>query len=177
MKSYDAFLGSKRILAQDRGIEPGTVHAKLFDYQKIAVRRALCAGKFALFEECGLGKTLQQIEWARHVERHTAKPVLIFAPLAVAEQTAREAKMIGVPVYVAGGQKDIRARGIYVTNYQKLHLFDAQSFGGVVLDESSILKHHNGAYRTLLIDSFCRTPFKLCCTATPSPNDYMELGN
>lgn len=176
--NYTQFLSSKRLLARAHGLkEIPPIHDKLFNFQRDAVRRALEIGKIALFEECGLGKTIQQLEWSRHVVAHTGKPVIIFTPLAVAEQTVREAKLIDLDAHIARSKHDIAHNAIYVTNYQKLHLFDSSVFGGVVLDESSILKHEDGAYRNLLIESFALCPFKMCCTATPSPNDFMELGN
>jgi DNA modification methylase len=178
MTSYTQFLATKRILASAHGLgKLPEIHKQLFPFQRDAVLRALEFGKMALFEECGLGKTIQQLEWARHVAAHTGRPVIVFAPLAVAEQTVREAQLIDLEARIAKSKEDITNSSVYITNYQKLHLFDAGVFGGVVLDESSILKHHDGSYRTALIESFAQTPFKLCCTATPSPNDFMELGN
>ena len=178
MNSYTDFLASKRILAAASGFRKlPKLHPQLFPFQRDCVLRALEFGKMALFEECGLGKTIQQLEWAKHVVTHTNKPVLILAPLAVTEQTVREAKLVGANAVIGYSKELVFTPAIYVTNYQKLHLFECSVFGGVVLDESSILKHHEGAYRTQLIESFARTPFKLCCTATPSPNDFMELGN
>jgi DNA methylase/Helicase conserved C-terminal domain len=178
MDSYTQFLATKRILAQSQGLgKLPTIHDQLFPFQKDSVLRALEFGKMAMFEECGLGKTIQQLEWSRHVVDHTASPVIVFTPLAVAEQTIREGELIDLEVRLARSKDDLHGPGVYVTNYQKLHLFDCSVFGGVVLDESSILKHQDGHYRTALIDSFSQCPFKLCCTATPSPNDFMELGN
>jgi hypothetical protein len=116
------------------------------------------------------------LEWARVVAEHTSKPVLILAPLAVSQQFVREGNKFGVPVTLCSGHDDVRP-GVNVTNYQKLHKFDASVFSGVAIDESGILKNFNGATRTALIDAFSLTPFRLCASATPSPNDHTELGN
>lgn len=124
-----------------------------------------------------MGKTPQQLEWANHVVGKYNKPVLILAPLAVSKQTVREAEKFGIEAHVAIQQLDIDHPAIYVTNYEKLHHFDPSVFAGVVLDESSILKSFTGATRNQLIEMFANTPMKLCCTATPAPNDFMELGN
>ncbi|WP_302998199.1 SNF2-related protein [uncultured Alistipes sp.] len=151
----------------------------LFDFQKYCVKRALTAGKFALFEDCGLGKTIQQLEWADKVYRHIDRPVLILAPLSVIGQTIEEGKKFGYVVTELGltvFDQDL-APGIYITNYDNMENIDAYLFGGVVLDESSILKNFAGATRNQLIEDFRDTPYKLACTATPAPNDTIELCN
>lgn len=176
---YHAFLSSKRQSADIRGIEvqPEEINPRLFLFQKDIVRWALRLGKAALFEECGLGKTAQQLEWAKHVTRHTRGKVLILAPLAVAHQTIAEGKKFGIEVAYAHQQADIGDSSIIVTNYERLHLFQAEAFHGVVLDESSILKSFTGKTKQQIITAFESTPFKLACTATPAPNDHLELGN
>lgn len=151
----------------------------LFPFQKYCVRRALRAGRFAMFEDCGLGKTIQQLEWADKVQKHIDKPVLILAPLGVIGQTIKEGAKFGYEVIELGitvFDQDLKA-GIYITNYDNMENIDAYLFGGIVLDESSILKNFAGKTKQLLIDSFKDTPYKLCCTATPSPNDTTELCN
>lgn len=151
----------------------------LFPFQKYCVRRALKAGRFAMFEDCGLGKTIQQLEWADKVQKHIDKPVLILAPLGVIGQTIKEGAKFGYEVIELGVtvfDQDLKA-GIYITNYDNMENIDAYLFGGIVLDESSILKNFAGKTKQLLIDSFKDTPYKLCCTATPSPNDTTELCN
>ena len=177
-KTYDEFLKQKIIAAPESGfdIDPVILNRNLFDWQRDIVRWALKKGKAALFEDCGLGKTIQQLEFSAMVVRHTGKPVLIVAPLAVADQTRREGKKFGYNVQVCRTQKDA-TNGINITNYEMLEHFDASVFGGVVLDESSILKNYSGTIRNEIIDMFRETPYKLSCTATPAPNDYMELGN
>jgi DNA modification methylase len=174
--NYDDFILSKTKANPPCGFEPLPIIAPLFDWQKSVVRWAVKTGRAALFEECGLGKTLQQLEWARQVSEHTQSPVLILTPLAVAQQTNREAARFGIPVSVVESQSEVGARGIFITNYEKLEHFDTSKFSGVVLDESSILKAFTGKTRIALTESFARTPYRLCCTATPSPNDYTEFG-
>lgn len=145
----------------------------MFDFQKFIVHRALKAGKYAIFADCGLGKTLMQLEWANQVNKHTGKPVLILAPLAVSGQTIEEGKKFHIDVCkYDGGNSPIQ-----ISNYEQLENIDCSIFSGIVLDESSILKNFEGATKKLLIDLFADTPYKLACTATPSPNDPMELGN
>lgn len=178
MTDYEKFLESKKQTAISSGFEKPreAMCGKLFDWQKDIVYWALKKGRAALFEDCGLGKTAQSLEWAQSVSDYCGKPVLIVCPLAVAEQTKREGVKFGFEVTVCRKQADVRP-GINVTNYEMLEHFDASVFGGVVLDESSILKNYSGKMRTEIIDMFQDTPYKLSCTATPAPNDYMELGN
>ena len=117
-----------------------------------------------------------QLSWASEVAQHEGKPVLILAPLAVSAQTVAEGQRFGIPVHLCEKAEDVMP-GINITNYEKLDRFDTSVFAGVVLDESSILKSFTGKVRTQLIESFSRTPYRLACTATPAPNDFMELGN
>jgi superfamily II DNA or RNA helicase len=174
---YDEFLSSKRIRIEPYPVKvAGGLHPILFSFQAAIVERALQLGRMAIFSDCGTGKTLMQLEWAHFVAQHTAKPVLILTPLAVAEQTRAECTKLRYDAVVAESQEGVRD-GITITNYQKLHKFDPRAFGGIVLDESSILKSYDGKFRNRIIDSFAETEFKLACTATPSPNDHMELGN
>lgn len=175
--NYTEFLQSKRITIAPSGFTPDTLNPMLYQFQSDVDRWALERGKAALFEDCGLGKTPQQLVWADHVVRKYNKPVLILAPLAVSKQTVREAAKFGIEAYLAVQQSDVTKPAIYVTNYEKLAHFDPSAFAGVVLDESSILKSFTGSTRNQLIEYFADTPMKLCCTATPAPNDFMELGN
>jgi DNA modification methylase len=178
MMPYEEFLQSKRIKVVSSGFEVSKedINPKLFDFQVDITKWALAKGKAAIFCGCGLGKTPMQLEWAHHVHEHTGGDVLILAPLAVAEQTKREGEKFDVLVHLCRSQEDIKP-GINITNYEMLHKFDPGHFVGIVLDESSILKSFEGKVRTQIIDSFQSTPFKLACTATPAPNDHMELGN
>lgn len=177
--SYEAFLASKLLDVVPCGIEdPTEINPALFGFQRDIVRWALRRGRAALFADCGLGKTPMQLEWALHVAAETDRPVLILAPLAVAAQTVLEGQKFGIPVQQVSVMAEVDAGpGVYVTNYEKLRHFVASAFGGVVLDESSILKAYDGKTRTEIIEAFHSTPFRLACTATPAPNDYMELGN
>ena len=175
MNEYETWIGKKSILPMRHGfkVPPAKMAKHLFGYQSDLTRWALMKGQAALFADTGLGKTAMLLEWARHVSKKGR--VLILTPLAVAQQTVREGARFGVACEYL--REDDPKQKIVVTNYDRLHLFDAAQFAGVVLDESSILKSMDGRTRTLLIETFRETPFKLCCTATPAPNDFTELGN
>lgn len=175
--SYKSFIEKKRVADVATGFPATKLPKFLFDFQSDIVKWATQRGRSALFEDCGLGKTPQQLVWANQVLEHTGKSVLILAPLGVAFQTEREGKKFGVDVKYAFQQSDVTKPGIYVTNYEKLHRFDLNKFGAIILDESSILKSYDGATRNQIIETAARIQFKLACTATPAPNDYMELGN
>lgn len=175
MIDYQEFITNKSKMHESREIDGFTITAPLFDFQKEIVSWALRKGRSAIFADCGLGKTLMQLEWARIVSQLEG-PVLILAPLAVAHQTVQEGAKFGIDVYYERSQPK-NLRGITIANYEMLHEFDCSKFSGVVLDESSILKSYSGKIRTQIIESFTKTPFKLACTATPAPNDFMELGN
>lgn len=179
MSVYDIFLHQKRSILQPVGISNITgndINPILFDFQRDIVLWSLKRGKAAIFAGTGLGKTFIQLEWGHHVYNNTGKNCLILAPLAVAYQTVDEGAKLGIDVNICNDQKDVKA-GINITNYEKLHKFTASSFGGIILDESSILKAFTGKMRSDIINEFKQTPFKLACTATPAPNDHMELGN
>ncbi len=173
MKNYDQFLAKKLITAPAVGLsEVPPLNPMLFPFQRDIVRWALRRGRAAIWADCGMGKTPMQLEFAQHVPGD----VLILAPLAVSQQTIREAGKFGITASYARKPDDIAQR-ITVTNYEMLEHFDVSRFAGVVLDESSILKAYDGKTRTQIIESFAKTPFKLAATATPAPNDYMEIGN
>lgn len=178
MKSldYDEFIKDKSRAHIASGFEPLPITAPLFDWQSHVVKWAVRKGRAALFEDCGLGKTIQQLEWAHQVRQHTRRPVLILTPLSVAAQTAREAEHFGITAQVVESGDEISGEGIWITNYEKLDKFDYVDVAGVVLDESSILKSFTGKTRQRLAERFWETPYKLACTATPSPNDYTEFG-
>ena len=175
---YLKFLEQKEIMDRPSGfdVKPEDLNSVLFDWQALLVSWALKRGRAALFEDCGLGKTIQQLVWGEQVSRHINGPVLILAPLAVAEQTVEEGRRFGIKVNLCRNKDDVK-NGINITNYEKLHKFDTSIFPGVVLDESGILKNFAGATRNALIDAFKNTPYRLACTATPAPNDWIELGN
>lgn len=179
-KEYQDYLEAKKSHIEKSGffVDEKDLNPQLFPFQKFCVQRALEHGKFALFEDCGLGKTFQQLEWSQKVAEHTGKPVIIFAPLGVVGQTIKEGDMFGYEVReIESTENGIGGGGIYITNYDNMDNIDASLFGGVVLDESSILKNFQGKTKQKLIDDYLKTPYKLCCTATPSPNDSTELCN
>jgi DNA modification methylase len=165
--NYTDFLETKEksFISSGFDIDETELNINLFEFQKHVVKIALKKGRFALFEDCGLGKTIQQLSWAEAVYNHTGMPVLILAPLAVVRQTKNEAIKFGIDI-----------NSFEINNYDQLKNIDCSRYAGVVLDESSILKGRDGKLSRLIIDSFKDTPYKLACTATPSPNDHMELG-
>lgn len=175
--NYNQFLESKKKTVQKSGfeIDESKLNDNLFDFQKYIVKKALLHGRYAIFADCGLGKTLMQLEWANQVSKYTNKPVLILAPLAVSGQTIQEGVKFGIPIEKL--KSDVFGQGIYITNYEQLDNIDCDQFAGIVLDESSILKAYTGKYKKLIIEKFQSTPYKLACTATPSPNDLNEIGN
>jgi len=178
--TYDQFLESKIKTHIDSGFDHPGRWAHLYPFQEYCVKLAIKKGRFAMFEDCGLGKSRQQLTWAHEVVNFTNKAVIILAPLAVVSQTIQEGIKIGIePIEYHDGfySMDELPAAVYITNYEQLENISASDFVGIVLDESSIIKNFEGAYRNLLIDNFGNTPYKLCCTATPSPNDPMELGN
>lgn len=178
MTNYNDFLKSKikRITNSGFEISQDALNKNLFPFQRFIVQRALKAGKYAIFADCGLGKTLMQLSWAHEISKHTSKPVLILAPLAVAGQTIKEGLKFGIEVEKLNSNV-CDAYGIYIINYEQLENIDCSLFSGVVLDESSILKNFTGVYKNLIIDKFGYTNYKLACTATPAPNDLNEIGN
>lgn len=175
---YTKFLKSKKIenLSSGFDVDIKSISNVLFPFQKDIVKLSLSKGKFAIFASCGLGKTLMQLEWARHIFIETGKDILIVAPLAVTAQTKKEAEKLDLMVNICRNQSDVN-HGINITNYEMLEHFQADKFIAVVLDESSVLKNFSGKIKQNIINMFKNTPFKLCCTATPAPNDYEEMGN
>lgn len=175
--SYAEFIETKSLRVAPVGFMTETFAAQLFPFQREIVTLACKLGRFCIWADCGMGKTPMQLEWAHQICEQTGGRVLILAPLAVSHQTVREAVKFGIDgVAFAAHPEDTDAR-IVVTNYQKLDHFNPDDFAGVVLDESSILKSMNGKTRSAILDAFRRTPYRLACSATPAPNDYMELGN
>jgi len=174
---YQSFLASKRLTVKPSGfdIDEAALAPHLFDYQRAVVRWAIRKGKALLALDTGLGKTPSLLEWAWQIHLRTGRNVLILAPLAVSKQIAREGAKFGYTVTVCRSQADVQP-GLNVTNYERLHLFDPSDFGAIVMDEASILKSRDGKTRTAILDAFRDTPYKLLATATPSPNDQMELG-
>lgn len=174
MDEYENFLLNKQHIENNNGFSPLWMPDFLYDFQKYLVEWALLKGRAALFEDCGLGKTPQQLVWAENVVRHTGKPVLILAPLAVSAQTKREAEKFGIEAHRS---MDSSIKGkIIITNYEKLHFFNSNDFQGIVLDESSILKSFSGKRRKEITKFMKKIPYRLLATATAAPNDYIELG-
>lgn len=174
MGGYDSFLRSKCHEGAEHGFDPVFMPEGLKDFQAAMVKWAVRKGRAAMFEDCGMGKTYQSLVWAQNVAQHTNKPVLVLTPLAVAQQTVREGEKFGIDVRRSTDGKI--AGDIVVTNYQRLHDFDASLFGGVVCDESSILKNFDGAFKAEITEFMRKVPYRLLCTATAAPNDYIELG-
>lgn len=175
--NYHDFLARKKLVDPATGIDHvDDLPSFMKDHQRDITSWALRRGRAAIFAGTGLGKTLMELAWGRRVAEYTGKPVLCFAPLAVSAQHIREATKFGLAADLAKAQSDI-SDGVFVSNYQKIEHFDLSKFGGVILDESSILKSTDGHYRTRLIEECQSIPFRLAATATPAPNDFMELGN
>lgn len=174
--TYEAFIAEKLGTVPATGIASGfSLPGSLFPHQSALTAWALRRGRSAIFADTGLGKSRMQISWADAVRKHTRSPVLILAPLAVASQTVQEGRGLDVEVNLCREAADV-VPGINITNYDRLHKFDPGMFSGVVLDESSCIKHHSTKTLQTLLTAFKQTPFKLCATATPAPNDWTELG-
>jgi len=165
---YKEFLETKKKKFIESGfdVQDSDLNSNLFDFQQFIVKKALKVGRYAIFADCGLGKTLMQLSWSEAVYNYTGKKVLILAPLAVVGQTKKEAIKFGVNL-----------DSFDITNYEQLDNINNAQYVGIVLDESSILKNFTGKYKKLIIKKFKKTPYKLACTATPSPNDLNEIGN
>lgn len=175
--AYSSFLARKAISDPMTGLQSVTaLPGFLFPHQRDIIAWALRRGRSAIFAGTGLGKTAMELVWADVVSAHTGKPTLIFAPLAVSQQHAREASKFGLTARIVTSQSEV-GHGVNITNYQKIDHFNLSAFGGVCLDESSVLKSTDGHYRTKLINECADIPFRLAATATPAPNDFMELGN
>lgn len=174
---YELFVASKRRHEQPTGHQPGELNKNLFDFQHAIVAWAVRRGRAAIFADTGLGKTLMQLSWANEVASHTDGIVLVLAPLAVSDQTIEQGNTFGIEVKKVphGGSPD--SPGVWITNYERMDAVDFNDLTGIVLDESSILKSHDGKTRAKIIDSSQCVPYRLSCTATPSPNDFEELGN
>ena len=174
-QGYKEFLEAKSQLAGGSGFAPTFFPKGLFDFQEFLTDWSIRTGRGAMFADCGMGKSVMQLAWAENVVRHTNKPVLVMAPLSVSTQTVEEAEKFGIEaIRVMDGKH--KGAGIVVTNYERLHYFDAKDFGGVVCDESSIIKNFDGSRKGEITEFMKKTPYRLLCTATASPNDYIELG-
>lgn len=171
---YETFLARKTQTESDGGFSPIDLPDALFDYQAALSEWAIRKGRGAILADCGLGKTIMELTWADNVARHTGKPVLLLTPLAVAQQIERDAAKFGIEA-ARSHRGELPAR-VVVANYERLHLFDAERFGGVVCDESSILKSFEGVTRQAATEFLRTRPYRLLATATAAPNDYIELG-
>lgn len=171
---YQQFIETKRQLGQACGFEPHWIPDFLFDFQKSLVEWAIRRGRAAIFADCGLGKTPMQLVWAENVVRETGGRVLVLTPLAVANQTEREAAKFHIEAR-RSTHGEIESN-IVIANYDRLHHFNSTDFVGVVCDESSILKSFNGATRKQITRFMSKMQYRLLCTATAAPNDYVELG-
>lgn len=174
MENYAKFLESKSQLSGNFGFDPIFMPDFLFDFQKYLIEWSLKKGRSAIFADCGLGKTPMQLVWAENVLRHTNKPVLILTPLAVSLQTIREGEKFGIEC--KRSNTGLHGKEITVTNYEQLHKFNADDFGGVVCDESSILKNFDGSRKLEVTNFMKKVKYRLLATATAAPNDYIELG-
>jgi DNA modification methylase len=174
---YDDFVLRKRKSEMATGHQPGDLNEHLFDFQHTIVAWAVRRGRAAIFADTGLGKTLMQLSWADEVASHTGGMVLILAPLAVSEQTIEQGQSFGIEVNRVPHGQTPNKPGIWITNYERMDAIDFSELSGIVLDESSILKAHDGKTRAKIIDSAQGVQYRLSCTATPSPNDFEELGN
>jgi hypothetical protein len=175
---YKDFIESKKVVPIISGfdVDAESLNVNLFDFQRVIVKWALKRGRAAIFADTGLGKTLMQTSWAHEVVKHTGGDVIIFAPLCVAQQTVKEGAKFGIEINYTRTVDGVKP-GINISNYEMLENFDLSQFAGVVLDESSIIKNRDGKTRNAMIEACQTVPYRLSCTATPSPNDFMELGN
>ena len=177
MSDYDVFVTSKRRAVVATGHTPGELNDHLFDFQHAIAAWAIRRGRAAIFADTGLGKTLMQLAWADEVTSHTGGIVVVLAPLAVSDQTIEQGQTFGIEVKRIPAGESPTEPGIWITNYERINAIDFTSLAGIVLDESSILKSHDGKTRTAIIDACQSIPYRLSCSATPSPNDFEELGN
>ena len=175
-RAYAAFLARKSQVRSDGGFDPLWLSDALFDFQRELVVWALRRGRAAIFADCGLGKTLMQLVWAENVVRYTNGRVLILTPLAVGQQTLKEGEKFGIACHRSREGVIGPTHRIVISNYEQLHHFAPQDFAGVVCDESSILKHFSGATQKAVTRFMAKIPYRLLCTATAAPNDYIELG-
>jgi DNA modification methylase len=174
---YEAFVAKKRRAEVATGHKPGDLNEYLFDFQHAIVSWAVRRGRAAIFADTGLGKTLMQLSWADEVATHTGGIVVILAPLAVSEQTIEQGATFGIEVKRVPHGQTPEQPGVWITNYERMDSICFEDLHGLVLDESSILKAHDGKTRQRIIDAAQGIPYRLSCTATPSPNDFDELGN
>ena len=170
MSDYEDFLASKEIISEPVGFDCDDLNPMMFPFQRDITKWSLRRGRSALFEDCGLGKSFQELDWLRKIHEHTNKNVLLLTPIVVGQQMLREGKKFGIPATLCKSANDIKP-GINITNYEKLHLFKPEMFGGICADESSILKDFSSVTSKQVIEFVQSIPYRLAATATPSPND------
>src|SRR6266481_3148430 len=171
---YEEFLSNKSQFSSGNGFKPIEMPDFLFDFQKLLVDWSLRRGRSAIFADCGLGKTPISLVWAQNVYRKTGMPVLILTPLSVSHQFVREGEKFGIRVMKSNGR--VINKPVTVTNYEQLHHFIPSDWGGVICDESSILKNYSGSTRSAVTKFLQNFKYRLLCTATAAPKDFMELG-
>ena len=177
LAEYHELIARKRVTFEPRGLSNvPSLNSAMFPHQHHSTEFALRTGCAALFLDTGLGKSLCALDWGRVIVEETNKPVLMLAPLAVAGQHERESVKFGIDAKAIREADEVGGPRVYITNYDRLDRFDASQFGGVILDESSIIKSFTGQTTRRLIETFRKTPYRLACTATPAPNDHAELG-
>lgn len=176
MQTYTDFLKTKEVRVKSVGVYSNLTHTPLFHFQRDIVERALKKGKYCIFAQTGLGKCLMALTWADELVEQLDIKVLFLAPLGVAKQTISEGEKFGINCKYAADNSQV-IDGITVTNYERLDKFDCSQFDAVVLDESSCIKAYSSKTTNQIIETFKQTPYKLSCSATPSPNDFEELGN
>lgn len=176
MKEYQEFVKHKSQLVNGQGFEPTWLPDYLFGFQRSLVEWSIRRGRTAIFADCGMGKTPMQLVWAENVIRHTNKPVLVISPLSVSIQTVQEAEKFGIDAMRCNDGKHTGKSVVVVTNYERLHHFEPSDFSGVVCDESSIIKNFDGSRKGEITEFMKKVQYRLLCTATASPNDYIELG-
>lgn len=174
--NYADFIAGKSQYGADSGFAPTWIPDSLFPFQRSLVEWSVRKGRAAIFASCGLGKTAMQLTWAENVARHTNKPVLVLTPIAVGGQTVKEGEKFGIDCRRSPDGSVTSGVKIVVANYQRLHHFNQHDFAGVVCDESSILKDADGKTKAAVVDFMRTVPYRLLCTATAAPNDYVELG-
>lgn len=176
LTDYASFIEAKSHLSGEFGFKASFQHPQAFDFQTHLIDFATTQGRAAIYADCGLGKTLMQLTWAHNVNRHANKPVLILAPLSVSRQTVGEAEKFDLSAVRSLDGTIPPSTEIVTTNYERLHHFDPDAFAGVVCDESSVIKNFDGARKGAITEFMKRVRYRLLCSATPSPNDYVELG-
>ena len=177
LSEYRRMIAGKRVAAVPTGLRrTPELNSAMFDYQVSCTQFALRAGRSALFLDTGMGKSICALDWGRCVVEETNKPVLMLAPLGVVHQHLAEAAKFGIEAKISRTGEPPSTPQIVITNYDRLERFEPDNYGGVILDESSILKSFSGVTTRKLIEAFAKTPYRLCCSATPAPNDHTELG-